>query len=489
MNNNNIILSVNHLSKCYKLYDNPWHRAFEWVSNRKRIYHKPFWALQDISFQVNPGEIIGIIGQNGSGKSTLLKILSGIIQPTTGTYEIEGKLLAMLELGMDFNPNLSGKENIYRTAELWGFPKNYTKEQIGKIIEFSELGDFFERPVKLYSSGMAVRLAFSLFAFLKCDVLILDEVLAVGDIFFHQKCYKRIEKLVSDQTTIILVTHNMADVQAICNQAIVLDKGHIFFKGNAKEAAYMYYQIRHKGTKNVIPLQKVKNRDLQSGNECTDSAEKSVSDKKPYWPPDEVFTSIPFSNETTVPARLTKIAICNEQGMPCTSFNQGDFAHFFYEFYLYQDIDVPITVLSLTNKYNVTVHGKASSQYNNILVPAKVQKNTYIRTCQCIHLKLSSGEYVLSCSLCTMPKNDYDQRYHLMQADLMKRISILTAVDGVGYFIITNNAGEGLQGRYFGICDLPGSCQVMISLQNSEKIYKECSKNKFPILISETRSL
>ncbi|ETR68780.1 MAG: lipopolysaccharide transport system ATP-binding protein [Candidatus Magnetoglobus multicellularis str. Araruama] len=354
-NHKQAALNVNHLSKCFKLYDNPWHRALEWMTNKKRLYHTPFWALKDISFTVNPGEIFGIIGQNGAGKSTLLKVLAGIIQPTAGSYEVAGKLLAMLELGMDFNPNLSGKENIFRTAELWGFPKDYTKEQFAKIIAFSELGDFIERPVKLYSSGMSVRLAFSLFAFLKCDVLVIDEVLAVGDLFFHQKCYQRIEKLVSDQTTIILVTHNLADIQQFCDNAIVLDKGKAFFKGDAKEAVYVFSQIKHRGKENIVPIQKVIKADDLSSNQqhseypslfSSNYKEASIQniqhvektkvlfrETKPCtdmpWPPDESFISIEGIDDTKHPAQLTRFAICNDQRIRCNSFQQSDYINFF----------------------------------------------------------------------------------------------------------------------------------------------------------------
>ncbi|KPA17086.1 sugar ABC transporter ATP-binding protein [Candidatus Magnetomorum sp. HK-1] len=470
VNNKKTALSVNNLSKCFKFYDNPWHRALEWMSFGKRLYHKPFWSLQDISFHVKPGEILGIIGQNGAGKSTLLKILSGIIQPTSGNYEIEGKLLAMLELGMDFNPNLSGKENIFRTAEIWGFPKDYTKDLLGKIIDFSELGDFIERPVKFYSSGMAVRLAFSLFAFLKCDVLIIDEVLAVGDLFFHQKCYKRIEKLVSEKTTIILVTHNMADVQQFCDNAVVLDKGQIFYKGNAREAAYMFTQIKHREKENIVPFQKVRKNVSQSGNLINSkhaplfysNATEAKSFTNIFWPPDEFFSTIQCSDENRYPARLTRFAICNDQKNSCNSFKQGDYAIFYYEFYLYQGIDVPISALTITNRYNVDVHGKTSSQHN-IQVPDNVQKNACIRIYQRIQLKLTPGEYGFICALMTMHKDDYEQRYNLMQEDVEKRVTLLNVVDQVGCFIITPEKGFGLKGPHLGICDLPGDCQMSVT--------------------------
>ncbi|MEH1934147.1 MAG: ABC transporter ATP-binding protein, partial [Nostoc sp.] len=205
-----IILQVNNLSKCFKIYPNPWHRAREWLSLGNNTYHQPFWSLKDVSFTVRKGDFFGIVGENGAGKSTLLKIITGVLKPTSGSYQLNGKVLSLLELGTDFNPELSGRGNAIYSAELLGFPQGYVQEQLKQIEDFSELGDFFDRPMKLYSSGMKTRLAFSLFAFLECDVLILDEVLAVGDIFFQQKCYARLEELIAKQITIILVTHQLA---------------------------------------------------------------------------------------------------------------------------------------------------------------------------------------------------------------------------------------------------------------------------------------
>ena len=160
-----IVLQVNNLSKCFKIYANPWHRAREWLDWQKRSYHQPFWSLKDVSFEVRRGEFLGIIGENGAGKSTLLKIITGVLKPTSGSYQLNGKVLSLLELGTDFNPELSGRGNAIYSAELLGFPEGYVQKRLEAIAEFSELGEFFDRPMKLYSSGMKTRLAFSLFAF------------------------------------------------------------------------------------------------------------------------------------------------------------------------------------------------------------------------------------------------------------------------------------------------------------------------------------
>ncbi|MBW4695445.1 MAG: ATP-binding cassette domain-containing protein, partial [Lyngbya sp. HA4199-MV5] len=160
-----IVLQVESLGKCFKIYRNPWDRAREWISPRQQ-YHQPFWSLRHVSFAVRRGEFLGIMGENGAGKSTLLKIITGVLKPTEGSYRLEGKVLSLLELGTDFNFELSGRANAIYSAELLGFPPGFVQSRLQEIEAFSELGEFFDRPMKLYSSGMKARLAFSLFAFL-----------------------------------------------------------------------------------------------------------------------------------------------------------------------------------------------------------------------------------------------------------------------------------------------------------------------------------
>jgi lipopolysaccharide transport system ATP-binding protein len=296
-----IILRVNNLGKCFKIYSNPWQRALEWAIPGKRTYHQPFWALQNISFEVQRGEFLGIIGQNGAGKSTLLKILSGVLQPTTGTYHIQGRVLSMLELGRDFSPYLTGRENAIRNTELLGFPDGYVQERMEQIAQFSELGEFFDRPVGLYSTGMSARLAFSLYAFLDCEVLILDEVLAVGDLFFRQKCYARLEELMTDKITIIIVTHNMGTVRHYCDHVIVLNKGQKIYEGESQKAIYLFHQLRYDRA-DILP-ETVPQEELP---------EDSLSvNNKIFWPAEHVFTLVSYLSSTL--SRLTRFAICNQR--------------------------------------------------------------------------------------------------------------------------------------------------------------------------------
>lgn len=444
------VLRVDKLGKCFKIYSNPWHRVMEWVCLGKRAYHHPFWALKGISFEVCRGEFLGIIGQNGAGKSTLLKILSGVLQPTTGTYHIEGKVISMLELGMDFNPYLSGRENTIRSAELWGFPRSYVQQRIEQIAEFSELGVFFERPVGLYSTGMALRLAFSLFAFLECDVLILDEILAVGDLFFRQKCYARLEELITNNTTIIAVTHEMDAVQYYCKKVILLEKGKIYCQNGPREAISSFYRIRR-----GWGAYELKSRDADAIPE-----KMPVKNDDKFWPPDKVFTHI-WRENNGHSAQLIRLAVCDEKGKPRLYFTQGDHAHFYFEFHINRDIGVPIVTIWITNRLNQLVHGKASLQ-ENINVPYQVHPGSYLRFTRNITLNIKPGEYVFSVLLTDMHPDDYYWLNNYAPEKLIEKRTRLFQLDKAGYFIVTPLGGEGLKGPHLGICDLPGDCHFQV---------------------------
>lgn len=228
----NIAVSVNSISKTYKLYKSKKYRILELVDPFRRKYHTRFNALSDVSFQVEKGEVIGIIGQNGSGKSTLLKILASVATPTAGSFQCNGKVTALLELGGGFNKDLTGIENIYYIGALQGYSKKEMTKKVEKILEFADIGQYAYQPVNTYSSGMYVRLAFSMTINIDPDILITDEALSVGDIRFQQKCYRRIRELKESGKTIIICTHNLGTVRDFCNRAIWLNKGKLMEQGD-----------------------------------------------------------------------------------------------------------------------------------------------------------------------------------------------------------------------------------------------------------------
>ena len=237
------IISVDQVSKVYRLYDKPIDRLLESISLRKKSYHKDFYALRDISFSVGRGEAVGIIGTNGSGKSTMLKIITGVLSATTGKVESRGSICALLELGAGFNQDYTGIENIYMNGTMMGFSKAEMDEKLPAILEFADIGDFVYQPVKSYSSGMFVRLAFALYISIDPEVLIVDEALSVGDVFFQAKCYHRMDELKRKGTTILMVTHDLGSVMKYCDRVVLFHKGEKVGEGLPGQMVDKYKQI------------------------------------------------------------------------------------------------------------------------------------------------------------------------------------------------------------------------------------------------------
>jgi ABC-type polysaccharide/polyol phosphate transport system ATPase subunit len=238
----NFPIELSDIGKTYKIYHRPIDRIREMYSLRRRTYHANFQALADISLMIPKGQTVGIIGPNGSGKSTLLEIICGTLTPTRGTRKVQGRISALLELGAGFNPAFSGRENVYLNASLIGISKEEIDARFDQIVEFSGISDFIEHPVSTYSSGMYVRLAFAVAINTDPDILIVDEALAVGDIRFQRKCYRRFAELQKAGKTILFVTHSVDLVQAHCSNAIYLKNGKISSEGDPKHVIQEYLE-------------------------------------------------------------------------------------------------------------------------------------------------------------------------------------------------------------------------------------------------------
>ncbi len=236
-------IEVKDVTKIYKLYDKPIDRLKESLSLRHREYHRDFYALQGISFTVEKGQTVGIIGTNGSGKSTILKIITGVLTPTSGQVQVNGKVSALLELGAGFNQDYTGIENIYMNGTMMGYSKKEMDAKLPEILEFAEIGDFVYQPVKTYSSGMFVRLAFALAINVEPEILIVDEALSVGDVFFQSKCYRRMEEIRKSGTTIVMVTHDMGSIIKYCDKVVLLNKGEFIAEGSAGKMVDLYKKI------------------------------------------------------------------------------------------------------------------------------------------------------------------------------------------------------------------------------------------------------
>jgi lipopolysaccharide transport system ATP-binding protein len=227
-------ITVSNLGKAYKQYPNRWARLLEWISPSHKTRHSLKWVLQDISFQIGAGESVGIIGVNGAGKSTLLKMITGTTQPTTGRVEVSGRVAALLELGMGFHPDFTGRQNVFMAGQLQGLSVDEIHQLMPEIESFAAIGDYIDQPVRIYSSGMQVRLAFAVATAKRADVLIVDEALSVGDAAFQRKCFQRIESFRSEGTTLLFVSHDIETVKKLCDRAVFLLNGQLVACGDAK---------------------------------------------------------------------------------------------------------------------------------------------------------------------------------------------------------------------------------------------------------------
>lgn len=240
-----LAVSVRGVGKCYEIYDRPIDRLKQSILGRllQSEFHRKFWALRDVSFDVARGEAVGIVGRNGSGKSTLLQIIAGTLAPTEGVALVRGRVAALLELGSGFNPHFTGRENAFLAGAIRGLNRRAMEEKIDDIAAFADIGEFFDQPVGMYSSGMHARLAFSVASMVEPEVLILDEILAVGDASFTQKCMARLHKLLDSGVTLLFVSHNLDSVKSICRRGVYLAKGRAVFVGPTEQAVDQYLSV------------------------------------------------------------------------------------------------------------------------------------------------------------------------------------------------------------------------------------------------------
>ena len=346
------IVRAQKISKCFRIYRRPSDHLKELLSFGRRRFHEPFWAVKDIDLEIERGCCLGIIGENGSGKSTLLRIIAGVIRPTSGAVAVHGRVSALLELGAGFNPQFSGRENIFLYASILGFTDAQTRQRIPSIEKFAEIGEFVDRPVKTYSSGMFVRLAFAVAIHMDPDILIVDEALSVGDIFFQQRCIRRIQQLKHQGVTILFVSHDLEAVRSLADRTIWMDHGHIHLEGKTDEVVSKYLAAMViRGRKEIME-------------------EEAIG--KPLFPtpeldlPEEALRRIP-KFVTHVPnmdhrwgsgkARVVGIGIYGSEGDPASGVAQGDRICIRISVEFQEDVAQPNVGFMLRNRLGQDVTG------------------------------------------------------------------------------------------------------------------------------------
>lgn len=448
-----MVIQVKSVGKLYRIYDKPQDRLKDMIFWRfGRRYGHDFWALRNIDFSVRRGEMVGVIGRNGSGKSTLLQIVSGTLSPTEGEVMTRGRVAALLELGSGFNPEFTGRENVFLNGSILGLSREEMDARFDEIAAFADIGEFIDQPVKTYSSGMFVRLAFAVQTSVDPDILIVDEALAVGDVFFRQKCFQHIENLRKRGVAILFVSHAMMDVEQLCDRAILLEKGELLFEGHPSEVVRWYYfqnQLAH----NVQDMSARLSEPLYvAGAQLT---------QLNAWPAADAFLNIAeVTQVSSGVARLTAMAVCDLKNRPCSIFQQGERARFYVEFELLAGCGPPIGGIVLHNDKGVIVHGKNTLQYD-LAVPDAVGAGMRVRFQYEIELRLAPGEYTVQTGLSTMEPDDYARRGQLPHDELYAQISRLCQAVRVGRFAVSLPSHHmPVQLLHHGIADLPGQCHM-----------------------------
>ena len=465
------IISVDQVSKVYRLYDKPIDRLLESISLRKKSYHKDFYALRDISFSVGRGEAVGIIGTNGSGKSTMLKIITGVLSATTGKVESRGSICALLELGAGFNQDYTGIENIYMNGTMMGFSKAEMDEKLPAILEFADIGDFVYQPVKSYSSGMFVRLAFALYISIDPEVLIVDEALSVGDVFFQAKCYHRMDELKRKGTTILMVTHDLGSVMKYCDRVVLFHKGEKVGEGLPGQMVDKYKKIlagkdphaeqfmeEQNFLGNVdgeaigtISVAGTNEQDASTGNAGTTGAEDKAgtagtantadtaepaspeagqSSQKPTGFMKDHLTLNPSSQQYgNGKAEILDFGVLDKDGRPGNVLLKGEEFSIKERIVFHDDIAAPIFTFTIKDKRGMDLSG-TNTLFEGKEIPAVKKGDEYYCTFT-QRMNLQGGEYLLSISCTGFEEGEhtvYDRKYDITS------ITVLSNKNTVGIY-------------------------------------------------------
>ena len=453
---NKVAVRATNLTKIYKIFDSP---------GKRFLYHmfhinsgRDFVALDNVSFNVKKGEAFGIIGRNGSGKSTLLQILAGILKASSGEVEVNGRVAALLELGSGFDPESTGYENIYMNAAILGVNKNEIETKIAEIIDFADIGDFIDQPVKTYSSGMFVRLAFAVAINVDADILLIDEALAVGDVFFRQKCYARLNQLKTEGKTIILVSHGMNEVEQFCDRALLLHHGQILKQGDSKECVKQYYFLEQ--DERLHDFHGEEDNVDKKDEENIDASNCNVQFEG-WTLREESFIDLNISKEIgNGKATFLKAGLFDKNGYARYSFEQGESLYAYMEVLVKEPINCPLVGCILTDQKNVIVHGKDNLQYD-MQLPENVPAGKVLYFLQRVELNVAVGEYSLELGVAAIPQVDYEKRYMRSQEEVNCTFERLCNRPAIASFaVFPRKIGAPMKIAFHGCCDLPGEIQL-----------------------------
>ena len=409
-----IAIRAENISKVYKLYDKPSDRMKEAFGLTRKKRHKEHYALTDVDLTIYKGETVGIIGTNGSGKSTILKIITGVLNPTKGDMTVNGRISALLELGAGFNMEYNGIENVYLNGTMMGFSKKEIDEKLPGILEFADIGDYVYQPCKTYSSGMFVRLAFAVAINIEPEILIVDEALSVGDVFFQAKCYHKFEEFKQAGKTILFVSHDLSSIAKYCDRVILLNKGVKLGEGQPKEMIDAYKQV-------LVGQYRLPDQDDEH-NLLDDAEVKAKASIMGGVNPDAL-------EYGTGAARITDYYVTDRKGTKTTAIIKGEEWTLHYTVEFTQDIKAPIFAFTVKNIRGTEITG-TNSMYEKAFLNG-VKKGEVKKVSFAQRMDLQGGEYLLSLGV-TGYEDEKFEVYHRLYDVL--NVTVVSDKDTVGYF-------------------------------------------------------
>ena len=420
-----VAIRVDDVSKLYKLYDKPSDRLKESLGLTRKKLYKEHYALHNVSFDVKRGETVGIIGTNGSGKSTILKIITGVLNPSGGHVEIDGRISALLELGAGFNMEYTGIENIYLNGTMIGFSREEIDAKMQDILDFADIGDFVHQPVKTYSSGMFVRLAFAVAINIDPEILIVDEALSVGDVFFQAKCYKKFEDFKKMGKTILFVSHDLGSISKYCDRVVLLNRGKKLAEGTPKEMVSMYKRIMV----NQDKAEEIAAHQMDmSSLEEDDEKEIKEAACEGQWK--NHYNLNPDVDEYgNGAAEIEDFAIIDENGNYTNAIVKGTRFRLKSKVKFKQDVHDPIFTYTFKNIQGVAITG-TNTMYEKKDVPLAKEGETYVATFE-QDMFLQGGEYLLSMS-CTGYRDGEFQVYNRLYD--VCNVTVVSDKNTVGFY-------------------------------------------------------
>ena len=418
-------IEVVDVTKIYKLYDKPSDRVKEALHLTRKKKHTEHYALSDVNINIKKGETVGIIGTNGSGKSTILKIITGVLNPTKGRVDVDGRISALLELGAGFNMEYTGIENIFLNGTMMGFSESEIKEKLDDILDFADIGDFVYQPVKTYSSGMFVRLAFAVAINIEPEILIVDEALSVGDVFFQAKCYHKFDEFKEQGKTILFVSHDLSSIAKYCDRVVLLNKGTKLGEGTPKEMIDIYKQVLVGQYEPNFEAHDA----LLDDADVNAAASKASSDKKTdseAYPEAKSVEALEYGSKKVV---ITDYYVTDERGKKSNAIIKGTEFTIHLDVKFVENVEAPIFAFTFKNVKGTEITGTNTMFEKAFLEPGKKGEKKHITFRQ--NMNLQGGEYLLSFGA-TGYEGDSFTVYHRLY-DILN-ITVISDKNTVGYY-------------------------------------------------------